>query len=384
MTATLTAPPTGETNGGGMRRTLTAIGGGFRAEIQQLRRSRLLIVLTIAEAVTFLALVSIFGLTGNHVPTAVVNRDGGKLSRQWAQTMSATYSTYGVRYMDARSAEQALARGDVAAILWIPANFSQRMAQHTMTRIHFRVDNVNADLTNEVELGISPAARAFAVANRFPGIRVVTAETDVVNHEVGFIPYLVVSALALAAFVVAGTLAASAVAREFEARTLAYIKLSPTHPLVPLAGRLLATGAVSAVAVGVAALLVVAGYGVTPVHPAAMAAGLLLCVVIFSCIGAGIGTLVRRTLPLSALIFGLALAFYLDSGSLEPARFYGNNLWVVAHTSPVYYAVGILQYAVHGLQVTPESIAVNFAALIGWALVAAGAAWLGLRRAVVA
>ena len=367
-----------------MTPTLTALGGGFRAEIQQLRRSRLLIVLTIAEAVTFLVLVSIFGLIGNHVPTAVVDRDGGKLARQWAQTMSATYDTYGVRYMDASSAEQALAQGDVAAILWIPAGFSQHMAHHTMIRIHFRVDNLNADLTNEVELGIAPAARAFAVANRFPGIRVVIKETDLVRHDVGFIPYLVVSALALAAFVVAGTLAASAVAREFEAHTLAYIKLSPTNPLVPLAGRLLATAAVSATAVGVAALLVVAGYGVTPVNPAAMAAGLLLCVVIFSCIGAGIGTLVRRTLPLSALILGLALAFYLDSGSLEPARFYGNNLWVFGHTSPVYYAVGILQYAVHGLRVTPETIPVNFAALAGWALLAAGAAWLGLRRAVVA
>jgi ABC-2 type transport system permease protein len=367
-----------------MTPTLTALGGGFRAEIQQLRRSRLLIVLTIAEAVTFLMLVSIFGLTGTHVPTAVVDRDGGKLAHQWAQVMSATYHTYGVRYMDARSAEQALHRGDVAAILWIPAGFSQHMASHRMIRIHFVVDNVNADLTTEVELGIPPTARAFGVANRFPGIRVVTVEKDLVKHEVGFIPYLVVSALALAAFVVAGTLAASAVAREFETRTLAYLKLSPTHPLVPLAGRLLATGAVSAAAVAVAALLVVAGYGVTPQHPAELAAGLLLCVVIFSCIGAGLGTLVRRTLPLSALIFGLALAFYLDSGSLEPARFYGNRLWIVAHTSPVYYAVGILQHAVHGIQVTPETISVNFAALLGWALLAAGAAWLGLRRAVVA
>lgn len=367
-----------------MTPTLTALGGGFRAEIQQLRRSRLLAVLTVVEAVTFLVLVSIFGLTGNHVPTAVVDHDGGRLARQWAQVMTATYHTYGVRYMDARSAQQALGRGDVAAILYIPAGFSQRMAHHSMTRIHFRVDNVNADLTNEVELGIPPVARAFAVANHFPGIRVVTAETDLVRHEVGFIPYLVVSALALAAFVVAGTLAASAVAGEFETRTLTYLKLSPTHPLVPLAGRLLATGAVSAAAVGVAALLVVVGYGVIPDHPAAMAAGLLLCVVIFSCIGACIGTLVRRTLPLSALIFGLALALYLDSGSLEPARFYGNRLWVIAHTSPVYYAVGILQYAVHGLRVTPETIPVNFAALIGWALLAAGAAWLGLRRAVVA
>jgi hypothetical protein len=225
-----------------MTPTLTALGGGFRAEIQQLRRSRLLIVLTAVEAVTFLVLVSIFGFTGTHVPTAVVDRDGGKLARQWAQEMSASYHTYGVRYMDARSAQEALGRGDVAAILYIPAGFSQHMAHHSMIRIHFLVDNVNADLTTEVELGIPPAARAFGVANRFPGIRVVSAEKDLVRHEVGFIPYLVVSALALTTFVVAGTLAASAVAREFEGRTLTYLKLSPTHPLVPLAGRLLATG----------------------------------------------------------------------------------------------------------------------------------------------
>jgi ABC-2 type transport system permease protein len=367
-----------------MTPTLTALVGGFRAEIQQLRRSRLLVMLTVVAAVTFLVLVSIFGLTGNHVPTAVVDHDGGRLAHRWVQFMGSTYRTYGVRYMDTRSAQQALGRGDVAAVLYIPADFSQHMAHHTMTRIHFRVDNVNADLTNEVELGIAPVARAFAVANHFPGVRVVTAETDLVRHEVGFIPYLVVSALALSAFVVAGTLAASAVAREFETRTLAYLKLSPVHPLVPLAGRLLATGAVSVAAVGVAALLVIAGYGVVPKHPAELAAGLLLCVIIFSCIGAAIGSLVRRTLPLSALIFGLTLALYLDSGSLEPARFYGNGLWAVAHTSPVYYAVGILQYAVHGLRVTPETLPVNFAALIGCALLAAGAAWLGLRRAVVA
>src|SRR5207253_5269618 len=106
--------------------------------------------------------------------------------------------------------------------------------------------------------------------------------------------------LALDAFVVAGILAATSVAREFETRTLAYLKLSPTHPLVPLAGRLLATGAASATAIAAATLLVVAGYGVIPGHPAETAAALLLRVVIFSCIGAGVGTLVRRTLPLPA------------------------------------------------------------------------------------
>jgi hypothetical protein len=113
------------------------------------------------------------------------------------------------------------------------------------------------------------------------------------------------------------------------------------------------------------------------------AAALLLCVVIFSCVGVGVGALVRRTLPLAALIFGLALPLYIDSGSLEPARFDGNVIWGIAHFSPVYYAVGILQDAVHGLRVTPESIGLDFLALGAWALLAAGLAWFGLRRAVV-
>jgi ABC-type transport system involved in multi-copper enzyme maturation permease subunit len=272
----------------------------------------------------------------------------------------------------------------VAAVLTIPPGFSHSIAEHRMIRIPFRVDNVNADLTDDVERGIPSVAVNFARENSLPGIRVTPAEADLVRHEADFVPYLVVSALALDVFVVAGILAATSVAREFEARTVTNLKLSPIHPLVPLAGRLVATGTASAVAIAITTLVVVVGYKVVPAHPLETAAALLLCVLIFSCIGVAVGALVRRTLPLTALIFGLALPLYIDSGSLEPARFDGNLIWAIAHTSPIYYAVGILQYAVHGLHVTPETVTVDFAALVGWALLAAGGAWLGLRRAVVA
>ncbi len=366
-----------------MRPTLAAFRGGFRAEVQQLRRSRLLLVLTIIQAVTFLVLVSIFGLTGSHVPTAVVDQDGGQPARRWVTLMQAAHHTYGLRYMDAQHAHQALRRGDVAAVLTIPPGFSHSIVEHRMIRIPFRVDNVNADLTDDVERGIPSVAVNFARENRLPGIRVAPAEVDLVRREADFVPYLVVSALALDAFVVAGILAATSVAREFEARTVTTLKLSPIHPLVPLTGRLLATGAASSAAIAMTTLVVVAGYKVVPAHPLETAAALLLCVMIFSCIGAGIGALVKRTLPLTALIFGLALPLYIDSGSLEPARFDGNLIWGIAHTSPIYYAVGILQHAVHGLRVTPETVTLDFAALVGWALLAGCGAWLGLRRAVV-
>jgi ABC-type multidrug transport system permease subunit len=365
-----------------MNQVLASLGGGFRAEAQQLSRSRLLVGLTIVQAVTFMVMVSIFGLTGSHVPPAVSDEDGGRLAHRWVAHMAAAHHTYGVRYMSAKQARRALHRGDVAAVITIPRGFSDRIAHHQMIRVPFNVDNVNADLTDDVERGIPSVAVAFARENSLPGIRVAPAERDLVDREADFIPYLVVSALALDTFVVAGVLAATAVAREFEARTVTGLRLSPTNPLIPLAGRVLASSVVSAVAIALTALVVVFGYRVVPIHASELVAALLLCVVIFSCVGAGIGALLKRTLPVTALVFGLALPLYIDSGSLEPARFDGDLIWAIGHTSPVYYAVGVLQHAVHDLRVTPEPIAVNFAALIGWALLAGCVAWLAMRRGV--
>jgi hypothetical protein len=46
----------------------------------------------------------------------------------------------------------------------------------------------------------------------------------------------------------------------------------------------------------------------------------------------------------------------------------------------VYYAVGVIQHAFHGLQVTPESIPVDFLALSAWAIAMLLLAGMLLRR----
>ena len=95
------------------------------------------------------------------------------------------------------------------------------------------------------------------------------------------------------------------------------------------------------------------------------------------------GALLRRSLPVAALFFGLALPLYIDSGALEPERFDGNVIWAIAHASPVYYAVGVLEQAVHGLRVTPEPVSADVAVLVAWAALAAGiASSVVARRAV--
>jgi len=69
-------------------------------------------------------------------------------------------------------------------------------------------------------------------------------------------------------------------------------------------------------------------------------------------------------------MFGLAMPLYVDSGALEPTRFDGDTIWMIAHLSPVYYAVGVLEWAFHGLRVTPEPIWLDMLVLVAIALVA--------------
>ena len=43
---------------------------------------------------------------------------------------------------------------------------------------------------------------------------------------------------------------------------------------------------------------------------------------------------------------------------------------MIAHVSPVYYAVGVLEWAFHGLRVTPEPVYVDLLVLLAIALAA--------------
>ncbi len=354
-----------------------------RLEFEQLNRARVLVALVVLEAITFLVLVSLFGLTGSRAPTALVDHDGGPLAKSFVEHLDAAHHSFALRPMSIPRAEEQISSGDILAMITIPHGFGRRVASAGTALVPITVDNVNEDLTGDVREAMPSAVIAFAADNRFPGVRVVAVEHDLIDHETGYVAYLVVSALALTAFVVAGILGAVAITREFETRTVTQWRLAPVPPGLLVVGKLLAASCLAAIAVGAAALIVVAGYGVHPKHPFAALGALAICVVIFTSLGACIGALLRRTLPVAALFFGLALPFYVDSGALEPLRFDGEKLWVTGHASPVYSAIGILQWGFHGLRVTPESLPQNVLVLCLWAVAATLVAAAVLSRRVV-
>src|SRR4029078_4200013 len=88
--------------------------------------------------------------------------------------------------------------------------------------------------------------------------------------------------------------------------------------------------------------------------------------ILFAAIGAAVGTLIKRTLPVAALFFGLALPFYLDSGAIEPVRFDGETLYTTAHFSPVYSVVTLVQNGFRDLRVAPETIRQSVIMLVLW------------------
>ncbi len=350
-----------------------------RLELSLLVRDRAFVALTVLAAVSFVAMVSLFGLTGSRAPVALIDRDRSAESAAFAAALDRAHHSFALRPMSAASAQELLGRGRLVASITIPAGFGEQVRQGRTVPLDVVVDNVDVDLTADVQRALPSAIVDFGRTAGLPGLRLRVVEHDAWPHDTDYVPYLAVSALALDCFVLAGSLGALTVAREWEGGTVKLLRMAPVSAVAVLAGKLAAAAAAAALALAAAVALIVLGYGLRPAAPLALAGTLIACVAIFTLLGAWIGALLRRTAPIVPLMFGLVMPFYFDSGALEPTRFDGDAVWLIAHVSPLYYAVGVLEWAFHGLLVTPEPVLVDLAVLGGLAVLSLVAARDALR-----
>lgn len=337
-------------------------------ETTHLRQNRAFVALTALAAVSFLAMVSLFGLTGSRAPMALINEDNGPYAQGLIEALLGAHHSFSLRSMSGADAQKALRAGQLVGIITIPTGLSEKIEQGATIPIDVRLDNVNVDLTNDVQRALPAAIVAFGRRYHFPGVRVQVAEHDVLPRDTGYIQYLVVSALALDAMVIAGILGALATAREFERNTIRLLRLSPASPGAVLAGKLMVAGATAGAILSITGLAIVVLYRVIPTAPWTALFALFGCVAIFTCFGAWMGAQLKRTLAVVPLMFGLVMPLYVDSGALEPTRFDGEWIWRIAHVSPIYYAVGVLEWAYHGIRVTPEPVYIDLAVLAAMAL----------------
>src|SRR5207244_7689974 len=107
----------------------------------------------------------------------------------------------------------------------------------------------------------------FAERLDLPGVRVRSRLVNLLPKDTGYVEYLGVSAVALAAVVAGGVLGGTVVAREWETGAARMLLLAPTGVASVLIGRLAAAACMGVVASGVTGLVELLGYGVSAAHP---------------------------------------------------------------------------------------------------------------------
>src|SRR5450759_4146554 len=168
---------------------LRALLGGARAEFMQLKRSRLLVALTVVQAVTFLFLVSLFGMTGSRAPTAVIDYDQGVHARAFIEKLKSAHHSFAVRTMDEAAAMDAIHHGNLVAMIIIPRGFTAAISRGQTIPLKVVVDNIDTDMTDDIQRALPSAIGAFGRGLRLPGIHAQTEEVDLIDHDTDFIPY---------------------------------------------------------------------------------------------------------------------------------------------------------------------------------------------------
>ena len=327
-----------------------------RGQMTAFVRAPVTTIFALVLPLNLLLLMSLFALTGYNAPTALVVGEDTPRARAFVQALADAHNSFELRPMDRDTAFDLLRRGRLVAVIEISKGFDAAIASHRVATVQLTVDNVNLDLAEDVRRAVPAAAAIFAERIGLPDVRVKPRLINLLPRDTGYVEYLGVSAVALAAVIAGGVLGGTVVAREWETGAARLLLVAPAGAGPVLIGRLAAAACMGVLASGVTALVVIFGYGVPAAHPLEVIAGIVFTVLASTSLGGILGVLLRRTLPITPLVLGTQLPFYLDSGALEPQRFDGEVLFWLAHLSPAYFGVGIMEHAYHSLVVTPEPV----------------------------
>src|SRR5580704_16633748 len=151
-----------------MKQPFSALHGSYKAEMTQMIRSPLLVILALIQAVTFLLLVSLFGLTGSMAPTALINNDNGVYSKIFIKNLEQAHHSFNLESMSYTQAEKLLNQGRLVAIIPIPQGFTKAIIADETMPITIDVDNVDSDMTDDIQRALPSAIVGFGKRVNLP------------------------------------------------------------------------------------------------------------------------------------------------------------------------------------------------------------------------
>ena len=282
----------------------------------------------------------------------------------------------------AAQAQQLIKNIRVAAIITIPADFSQRVSRHEEAPVDIQINNLNLDFTNDIRRSV-PAAivQYYRQQKTSSPIKVVVQESDLRNQDIELFQYEVVPVLLLMVLISGLVNTAVSTAREFEYKTIKEIMLAPVTTTEIVFGKILA-GFLIGFCSGLLELVICLLFGWTRLPAWNYEPQVLLFISLTALLAASLGLVaglsVKKIQAAHAISANTALPLFFLAGGVGVLAFEPKWLQDIASFIP-------LTYANHGLQMamfynSTDHIARDAAVLIVVTLAAIGCALLLMHR----
>lgn len=316
-----------------------------------------------------------------HSRVALVNLDNGQQGRQMQQIF---HQADVFRISDATPAEaqDMLQNIQVAAIITIPADFSQRVATHQRDPIDVTINNLNLDFTNDIRRSVPDAITQFyAAQGRGNPIVVTMHERDMRQQDIQLFEYELLPTLLLLILIAGLVNATVSTAREYQLKTIKGLLLSPASNAEIVAGKLLAFFLI-AFGAGVLGLGIGAVFGwACPATWEYWLNDLLIIAMtslFASSVGLALGAALQRIQPGHATATIFSLYYFLLAGGVGVEAFNPQWLQNIGRFIPLTYARHALELST--FYSSSDQFGSDLAVLVLCVLVTVGLDVLVVRR----
>jgi ABC-2 type transport system permease protein len=363
--------------------SLRVIWACLKKDLKSTRSEPLYTLVSIILPLNVLVLMSLLVISGGLAPTVVVMQDSGPLAQQFYAAMSQAHS-FVLQQATTGQADALIEQGKIVAVVTIPADFDARMQEHQNVSIRVQINNLNTDFTNDIRRALPLSITSF-YAKAYPSMVTITPqERDAYPQDLGYIPYLAVPILVIGLMVGGMVQAGTAAAVEWERETMKELLLSPASRLAILLGKMGAAFLIGLAGAAIVLAFLIAVMGIWPVHWGELIGFTVLILALFNAWGTLLGTWLKRRTPLATLAIGLCVPLFFLSGPFGPISFFAPIEQLIARVFPVYYAIVVLQHAVHDFTLNTSGIGINLLILAAYALGGLVLATFVVRRTTLA
>ena len=354
----------------------------FRKDIRVILRQPVNIAATLLPPLAFVLVNALGAAAVGRNPVALVTLDQGAKGQQMAQIIQ----NAGVFRITGATPEQAKAlldKVEVAAIITIPADFTQRVNAHENAPIYVVINNLNLDFTNDIRRSVPDAITQYYQAQgETSPINVTMIATNLRHRDVDFFQYNVLPTILLL-LVISGLINSGlSTAREWESRTVKELLLAPVSRGAIITGKVLA-GFVITFLLGTLVLLLGYALGWTKPEGIYWLTALLtiaLIAVFSSGLGVAIGAALHRVQIVIAVTMIAAFWLFFLAGGMGVLAFQPNWLQDIAAFVPLTYGRHALEQAV--FYNASDQFVLDMAVLALSALAAIGLGIISMRRGI--